>query len=180
MKSKKNKGFTLTEILLVLVIAAAIVISAFIIYPKVRISNQIQKEMLNITNIVSASKEIYGSKADYEGWDLTVLSDAGLLPDDMKLENGYEFVNTWKSVVRTGIATSSDGFFEGFSLMYVVPKDICTKLTTAVYPIADQIYINGSIEIKSKDKIQMNVSEIANSCSESYDGNNNKIEFFFF
>ena len=54
MINKRNKGFTLTEILLVLVIAAAIAIAAFLIYPKVNAERIADSEAKRVISIAAA------------------------------------------------------------------------------------------------------------------------------
>ncbi|HCJ8469485.1 TPA: prepilin-type N-terminal cleavage/methylation domain-containing protein [Escherichia coli] len=55
IKNKKCKGFSLLEILLVLAIAAALVIGAFIIYPKIQASVRVDAETKNLATITTVN-----------------------------------------------------------------------------------------------------------------------------
>jgi prepilin-type N-terminal cleavage/methylation domain-containing protein len=53
---KSKKGFSLLELLLVLGIIAALVVAAFIVYPKVQASQRAQAESNNIATIQAGVK----------------------------------------------------------------------------------------------------------------------------
>lgn len=170
----KSKGFTLTEILLVLVIAAAIVISAFIIYPKVKSSNNVNKELATITQIVTATKSIFGSSPDYTGWSLKTLLDAGALPDTMVLskEDYGQYRDAWGGEVNTGTVTPGNGIvnISGYSLVYLIPRDSCAKFVSAVYPITNGIEINYN-SIKTLSSVENgipDISKIAEYCGQDF------------
>lgn len=55
-KRKSKKGFSLLELLLVLGIIAALVVAAFIVYPKVQASQRAQAESNNIATIQAGVK----------------------------------------------------------------------------------------------------------------------------
>lgn len=74
-----NKGFSLLEILLVLAIAAAVVIAAFIIYPKVTAEKTADSESKRVMMIAAAARSLYASKANYSGLTFDVLKNADLI-----------------------------------------------------------------------------------------------------
>lgn len=133
----KNKGFTLTEILLVLVIAAAIVISAFIIYPKVQSSQKVTAEINNISALTTGIRNLYGTQTSYSNISATVVLNAGIVPDNMLPTNpglkGHMY-NSWNGEVLVWSATKP-GLKDG-SLFYImyngVPKKECIDLLTKI------------------------------------------------
>jgi len=174
----KLKGFTLTEILLVLVIAAAIVISAFIIYPKVKASDEIKKETYNITTIFNGSKSIFSSKADYSGWDLIVLDQADALPKDMIIKMN-EYRSAWGLPIRGSMYQDpSTSKYTGFTLIYQVPTDHCTKFVSAVYPMTTVIK-SMSVYLKKDQGEAIDVNKISTACASPYMSNIVNIELSF-
>ena len=83
IKNRKNKGFSLLEILLVLAIAAALVIGAFIVYPKVQAGARADAESKNISTIVAGIKSLYTSSSTYTGLTNAVAANAKIFPDNM-------------------------------------------------------------------------------------------------
>ena len=71
-KRKSKKGFSLLELLLVLGIIAALVVAAFIVYPKVQASQRAQAESNNIATIQAGVKALYTSASSFTGLTNTV------------------------------------------------------------------------------------------------------------
>lgn len=132
-KKNHNKGFSLLEILLVLAIAAALVIGAFVIYPKAQSSQRVQLESYNISTIQSGIKSLYTSVSNYNGLTNQVALNADIFPENMV--DGTTVRNSFKGVVNvlsgstgpSGVAGSS------FIIQYMnVPAAECVKLISAV------------------------------------------------
>ena len=80
---KNKKGFSLLELLLVLGIIAALVVAAFIVYPKVQASQRAQAESNNIATIQAGVKALYTSASSFTGLTNTVAVQAKIFPDNM-------------------------------------------------------------------------------------------------
>lgn len=161
MNFKKNKGFTLTEILLVLVIAAAIVIAAFIIYPKVNAERIADSEAKRVMSIAAAVKGLYGSKANYNGLTLDVLKNSDAIDKRMfsKMDGGMpvtEF-NALLSVVDAGMY---------FKIDYTQMKqDYCVRFVPKVGAAATIIQVNG-IDVMTPNK-PLDVASLSSLCSST-------------
>ena len=66
MNKHNKEGFSLFELLLVLGIVSALIISAFIIYPKVQTMYRVDKISKTILGAKSSIQELYQGKAYYE------------------------------------------------------------------------------------------------------------------
>lgn len=154
---KRKKGYSLLELLLVLGIVASLVVSAFIIYPKIKYAEYVSRESKNIGVILSSVYSLYNGKPTYTGLSTTQLVRPALIfPDDMIVESdsiswgrskwsGYVTVDS-NNVSPTGRADSS------FTIAYSdVPSEVCTKLISAVQGHFYNIYVSNTIGIGSKN-----------------------------
>ena len=98
LKFRKEKGFSLLELLLVLGVIAALIVGAFIVYPKVRNSQAIDAEAKNIATIRSGILALYASQATISGGlNNSIAIQAQIFPDNMLIKNG----NTVSKVVNS-------------------------------------------------------------------------------
>jgi type II secretory pathway pseudopilin PulG len=74
--------------LLVLGIIAALVVAAFIVYPKVQASQRAQAESNNIATIQAGVKALYTSASSFTGLTNTVAVQAKIFPDNMLSGSG--------------------------------------------------------------------------------------------
>lgn len=176
--NRKRKGFTLTEILLVLVIAAAIVISAFIIYPKVQTSQRIDTETRNITTIRSGIQSLYNSSSNYQGLNNDIVLKSNLFPDSMLIGEGDErkAVNIFKGDVEISDTASTPGgvAYSTFSITYTaVPSAECIRLFQALRPYVYIIQIN---RVAVTDGLSSSPVSAINKCSST---SSNRMTFVF-
>lgn len=144
------KGFTLTEILLVLVIAAAIVISAFIIYPKVKVASDTKTEITNFGYIVATIKQIYGSSAGYGSLNTQILIDSNNVPENMI--NGSDIINSWSGkyyVSGFDAGMTSNGHVSGGKPMFYVgmaniPFSACVQMVNYYWDTAELIGVSSN------------------------------------
>lgn len=135
-KRKNKKGFSLLELLLVLGIIAALVVAAFIVYPKVQASQRAQAESNNIATIQAGVKALYTSASSFTGLTNTVAVQAKIFPENMLSGTGNTAVpiNSFKGNVTLAAAATGPSAAAGssFTITYAnVPTAECTKITTA-------------------------------------------------
>ncbi|EBY0373033.1 prepilin-type N-terminal cleavage/methylation domain-containing protein [Salmonella enterica subsp. enterica serovar Toulon] len=107
-KRKSKKGFSLLELLLVLGIIAALVVAAFIVYPKVQASQRAQAESNNIATIQAGVKALYTSASSFTGLTNTVAVQAKIFPDNMLSGTGNTAkpINAFKGNVTLAAAAT--------------------------------------------------------------------------
>ena len=89
-----QKGFSLIELLLVLGVIALLLVAAFVVYPKVRLANQANTEVKNLTTVQAGLKALYASKNNnFSGLTLDLARDAKIFPSTMVV--GNTVVNSW-------------------------------------------------------------------------------------
>ncbi|EIC2930321.1 prepilin-type N-terminal cleavage/methylation domain-containing protein, partial [Salmonella enterica] len=116
-KRKSKKGFSLLELLLVLGIIAALVVAAFIVYPKVQASQRAQAESNNIATIQAGVKALYTSASSFTGLTNTVAVQAKIFPDNMLsgTGNAAKPINTFKGNVTLAAAATGPSSAAGSS-----------------------------------------------------------------
>lgn len=161
---KNKKGFSLLELLLVMGIIAALIVGAFVVYPKVRASNNAATESKNIALIQSSARSLYAAKGNYNGLYTTVLTKADLIPKSMINKNGYP-VNSFGGVITvmaeaingrvdTGFMISSSGF----------PPAECIKIISSVASNFYMVRVNSSNYVKQAGK-KLDMEEAVKQCS---------------
>ena len=180
IKNKKSKkGFSLLELLLVLGIIAALVVAAFIVYPKVQASQRAKAESNNIAAIQAGVKALYASASSFTGLTNTVAVQAKIFPDNMLVGSGSS-AKPVKGDVTLASANSGPSAAQGssFTITYSnVPAAECTKIITAV---AGNFYAVGAGDVGGEGSLKaagevLNVARTAMQCQSG--GNSNTLIF---
>ncbi len=164
-KRKSKKGFSLLELLLVLGIIAALVVAAFIVYPKVQASQRAQA-----ATIQAGVKALYTSASSFTGLTNTVAVQAKIFPDNMLSGSGTAArpINSFKgNVTLTATSTGpSSAAGSSFTITYNnVPAAECVKIATAA---AGNFYITmvGTTVVKPAGGI-LDVAATAAACNNA-------------
>lgn len=158
-RGRHAQGFSLLEILLVLGIAAALIIAAFVVYPKVQAANRAQAEAQNIAAIAAGARALYASSASYATVNNTVLLNAKVFPDSMV--SGTNVTNVWGGAVT---AAPSTAITNGLKLTEAnVPQVECTKIAASAGANFTMVTINGTV-VKSPT-VALDPAAVATQCS---------------
>ncbi|VGD51134.1 Bundle-forming pilin [Klebsiella pneumoniae] len=176
---KSKKGFSLLELLLVLGIIAALVVAAFIVYPKVQASQRAQAESNNIAAIQAGVKALYTSTSSFTGLTNSVAAKANIFPDNMLINSGTfaRPINAFKGDVTLASANTGPSGATGssFTITYDnVPAAECTKIITAA---AGNFYTAGvgtAGNVKAAGEV-LDVAKTATQCQNG--GNSNTLIF---
>ena len=117
-------------------IIAALIVAAFIVYPKVQASQRAQAESNNIATIQAGVKALYTSASSFTGLTNTVAVQAKIFPDNMLSGSGSSAtpINAFKGDVIVESANTGPSAAQGssFTITYKnVPAAECTKIITA-------------------------------------------------
>jgi prepilin-type N-terminal cleavage/methylation domain-containing protein len=134
---RRQGGFTLIEILLVIGIIAILAIAAFVIYPQVQSSSRANTEQSNITSISAGIKNLYATTHDYATLTGGIANQAGVIPPTMNGGNATSTAtlsSAWSGAVTisgsdaAGAASTAVGTRQ-FRLVYAaMPSAVCIKL----------------------------------------------------
>lgn len=180
IESKKcKKGFSLLELLLVLGIIAALVVAAFIVYPKVQASQRSQAEANNIATIQAGVKALYTSASSFTGLSTTVAVQAKIFPDNMLSGSGTAVkpINVFKGNVIVAAAATGPSAVAGssFTITYSnVPAAECVKIVTAA---AGNFYTTG-VGTAGNVKAAGGILDVAKTASQCQSGGNSNTLIF--
>lgn len=170
-RARRIQGFSLLEILLVLGIAAALIIAAFVVYPKVQAANRAQAEEQNIAAIAAGARSLYAGSSSYASISNQVLLNAKVFPDSMVDATGANVTNAWGGIVTV---LPSTNVTNGFNIEETgVPQVECTKIVSGAGTNFTYIMLNGA-QVKTAVKA-LDPATVAAACATG--GANNSIQF---
>lgn len=172
---KSKKGFSLLELLLVLGIVAALVVAAFIVYPKVQASQRSQAESNNIATIQAGVKALYTSASSFTGLSNTVAVQAKIFPDNMLSGSGSAAkpINAFKGDVTLAVASTGPSKAPGssFTITYSnVPAAECTKIVTAAAGNFYEVGVGTAGNVKAAGDV-LDVGKTATQCAAGDNSN---------
>lgn len=147
LKRKKvnKRGFNLLEILLVLATISALIVAAFIIYPKILSGQQVKQEANNISQLKSQISAIYGSTSSNipERTNLNnVIIRAKVAPQNMISGSGLK--NVWGGDVYVGTYDIANA--TAFAIQYNhVPPEACAKLVMQTARGFEQVVVGSEV-----------------------------------
>lgn len=172
LKNIKKNGFSLLELMLVLGVIAALIIAAFMIYPKVSNSLKVSTEERNILTIKTVVVQTYAGKAYYDNALNNSAFFKTILPTN---------ISQWGSIYQlSGQLSQEAGIYQGFSIVIdSIPKDSCIKLASDLQNNFTRIAVNGTYVVVSPNKLFQTVNfDINNAVSACTD--NSEIQFDYF
>lgn len=163
---KKNKGFTLIEILLVVGFIALASAGIYTIYSKVQVSNKANAESRNLDLIRAGVKSLFASKTNFTGLDNTVVNAGRITPENMKTSAATEIINSFGGPVTVAPIGLNGGTNNGFRITYdQVPGDICIKLASAAGAQFDVVTIGTNTPVKAFGVNEINVVNVTTQCN---------------
>lgn len=178
-KNKKQKGFTLTEVLLVLGIGAMILISVFLVYPKVSAKLRADQETHNVNLIIAGVKVLYSSTPYYTGLSTSVAVSGNVFPDNTLAGSSTTPTNSWKGAYSltpgndgpSGVSNSS------FTLTDPnIPTEECVNIVTELHSDFYKVKVGDTL-VKGSDN-SYDPANVVTACNGSK--NSNTIQFISF
>ncbi len=183
---RKNLGFTLVEILLVVGFISLAGIGIYATYSKVQRSNSALQEIKNLSLFKYGIKNLYGNSQNYAGLSNAVINNARITPDSLRalpyapgdtiISNSFGGgVNVWASNWN---GATNNVFIVQYS---GVPVDACVKMIMSAQDEWDQIAIGAAIPIKSPGinlNSKVSASLATTQCSQYNSGNGLSVQFW--
>ena len=141
----KQRGYSLAEMALVLLIIIGIMLIGLIIYRQVAGSSDVVKMQSQLSSVDAAVASVYSR--NYTGVASTVLINSGKIPADMV--NGTNIVNSFGGTVALAAVDITGGTANGFTQTHpLVPRDVCNSVVVNSAPLYYEIVV-GSTTVKS-------------------------------
>lgn len=161
LKNSKLKGFSLLELMLVLGIIAALIVAAFMIFPKIENSRKANEEVKSIITIKNGIIETYSGKAGYDNG----------ITDSRMISNISPKGNKWNSNEWGGgfsiMAQMGD---LGFSFVTrAVPQDACIKIVNQLKEQFVRIYVNNTAVVSTSKYyalVPFDMATLTSTCSD--------------
>lgn len=170
LKSKKQKGFTLLELLLVLGVIAALTIGAFYIYPKVKAASTANTEKSNLSTIAAGIKLLYPT--GYQNLDNSSAILSRVYPDTMVDENKNTHSSFGGDVIvkpdSVGTPSGKINTVTQFDMVYSeMPSNICIKMGTGLAFNFANVTVQGDTIFKLDDNnaYKVDVGLVTKQCN---------------
>lgn len=169
LKERIENGFTLVEILLVVGFIALAGIAIYTVYTKVQMSNAALQEGKNLDTMRAGVKNLFGGSSNYSGLTNSVLNDARITPDSMRVipykANDSSINNSFGGAVVVSPTSLGDGSNNGFKVIYpAVPGAVCAKLVTGAGTAWDQITVGGTV-VKKFGTGSLDIGVLTGNCA---------------
>lgn len=163
-KNNKNKGFSLLELMLVLGIIAALIVAAFMIFPKIENSRKATEEVKYIIMMKNSIVEMYSGKAEYDNsiTDSRVMSNISPKGDKWnrtEWEGGFSVMPQMNNL--------------GFSIIVrSIPQDACIKIVNQLKEQFVRIAVNDTPVVsttKYYSAIPFDMATLTSTCKDNSD-----------
>lgn len=155
ISKKKNSGFSLIELLLVIGFIAGALVLAFVTYPKVQATNRANIEAQHITILAAGIKGLYSTAQSFATLTNGVLLNAKVVPDDLTTDGVSSITNNWGGAITITPDTDKSRYLIVYN---AVPRSECVKLSTSVAvnflkldvgttAVVDRLVTGGSVSV---------------------------------
>ena len=165
IKIKRNKGFTLIEVLIVLGIAAIVAAAAYFTYNSVRTTNDANEEIRNLDIIRSGIQNMYASQRDYTGLTLALVSNSGIVPSNLVGAGTGAIQNKWGNAYTITATGPDSGPSKSFGVTTTVPKNACEKVSQGLVAAWDYVDVNGEVARPWATNTPVDATSILTGCS---------------
>ena len=164
---KKNKGFILVEILLVVGFIALASIGIYAVYNKAVTTAQAQQEFTNLQTIVSGIQQLYANQQNFNGLTTEVVRNARIAPQQMHTGGPTGLVNSFGGKVEI----NQYGVVAFKMQTTNIPPDVCVKLVSLAHssPDFEVIWVAEEMTVKYGRNSNLNIVNLTELCNFEYE-----------
>ena len=160
---RRQGGFTLMEIMMVLVIGAVITIGGITWYQSSQARQQSTDAVRDLNTLVTVIRSVYNGQGDYNGLANATVTRASSFPQPLRVPGNAALIKSqWLDDGVDLAAATQDTADDSFSITY---KDLddgaCVDFTTQVYTYFDEVNVDGTTVAS--------VADIAGNCADGVD-----------
>lgn len=156
---RKKKGFSLLELLLVMAIIAALIVAAFIIYPKISSSAKVTNDIKVLSLLDAGIKGMYRGQAAYSGLTAKALIDANIAPNDL-VDDG-EIYDNFGALVLIDTYNNDSEYSIGFEN---VSTDACAKFVSEAGSSFYKLVVDTTTVKDTDNNIELDMSTLTSAC----------------
>jgi prepilin-type N-terminal cleavage/methylation domain-containing protein len=142
--SRREAGFSLTELLIVVAVIAALIAIIIPVSNKVMASNKTNNAVTQATQLSGKIKALYRGGPNYGGLTVAIAMNAGAVPEEMR--NGTALVNPWGGAVLLAPTNVGGGTNNAIRVTYQrVPQSACINMASNVSAQFDVVTVNSTV-----------------------------------
>lgn len=162
-----QKGLTLIELLIALVIGATILFGVFYVAQVVSQKSKVSDAVQSMNTIVADTSSLYQSVGNYSGVSASALINNGKIPASMV--SGTTIQNQFGGTITPTAVPFNGGINNAVQYSYTnVPKDSCSSMVQALSGTFDRIVVGGTTVLdKGAGTLagnQLNVNGLGTAC----------------
>lgn len=167
MKTRKTKGFTLIETLLVTGFVALASVGVYNIYNKAQAISIAKEEAIMLNQFKKDILSMYDSSDSYLGIDNQTLNNARVTPVKMRGTNITDIINRFGGDVTVGAINYGSFLNSGFRITYPkVGVSSCSNMAISLAENFDSIIINGAT-VKNYGDQGIDIPTVTNACESA-------------
>lgn len=165
LKNKKEKGFTLVEILLVVGFIALASIGIYAVYNKIATNHKANETVTQINTIVSGIRTLYASQQRFLSLSNDVVIKGRIAPLNM-ISDGT-LIDKFGNEVLVYATSYGGGLANVITIeMNDVPSDACVKIAPVLKDSVDSISVNNDGFVKLMG-YGLNITRLTTRCGAS-------------
>lgn len=170
---RKQKGLTLIELLIALVIAAGVLFGIFFLVGVANDRTIVREETQAFNTISNDARTKFRAQGNYVGVTPQVLIQLGLVPPNMVPNPPGNAIRTgWGTNLAVAPINLNGAAADGLQFSYDLPRRSCPDFVDGVASAASRIDIDGNIVKNVPGNVQVvNVAAVAAACDAGAGGN---------
>jgi len=145
-KNRKQKGFSMIELMLALVIIGMLSVPIYFIFKQASESAQTENEISNVNGIAASIRKAWRSSSDFSALTNAVLITRKAVPEKMDAGDGTNLINLWGGSVTVSATDPSGAAGQtAFQIAYTnVPASACLDFVSGVQSAFSTVNVAGT------------------------------------
>lgn len=168
--TRRQKGFTLVEISIAVVVAAALLFGVFWLVGVIGERSAVKDEIQNFTTLANDTRTKFRNQGSYTGITPAVLVQLGVVPPEMV--RGTNIVTAWETNLDVAPTTLNGNAGDGVRFTYTLPRKSCSDFIDGVARNAARITVGGTVVKNVPGGVNtVNQANVATACNAPAGGN---------
>lgn len=167
---KRQQGFTLIELVIVIAIAAAILFAVWIGVSRAQNSRKANEAVQNFNMMMADVRTKFGVQGSFAGITPAVMIDLGMVPQPMI--NGNAIRTSFNTAVAVAATNLNGTAGDGVEFSYTIPRVNCADFVTGTSGASARVTVDGTVvkNIPAGDNT-LDVAAMSGQCNADAGGN---------